>query len=559
MTASEEVALASASGTRKLSLETMALPLVSGQTPLTSPTVPIEVQRFLEQEDAFLRHEEPEQISRTFTAVSSWEEVAKEMISRKIIKGTDRSRVIVDRRSQNDRELSLRDVVLSAALEGSLQPARAEHLMRLMTLPYAAQFTKLLVSRSASLSITTEDAADYYYHLKLPMAAIRTNCVGPLLRSEVLEGGTEEHVAALQRAQSEFGPCECWSVCLVAPPMGDQKAPDIAQCVHTHLGWESGCLTPATCMSHGYKAPSGALVGCYVDDYAQVAALDQRMPSPYSADEVADQAEESHSRMLGAYRQAAIETKKAKATKDEKSATIWGASLDGSRRVVSANPQKRKLLVLATLAVCRENLVAPALVQILIGHWQHHLAFNRACMCVVDRTYAWLRSSYVGTKVARTRKWLTRQVRDELLGLCLLAPVMCQHLDIPVSEYLVATDATIKKGAVVLSRLTSPSQAAFLWLACDKPTSRMTFIPDVGSASGSTDKFILRLPPQSDEAVNSFIRTSQFHAASSYVFKTEAHINRQEMLAWLSGLRVLARHQLAKRRRVIVLLTPRSP
>eukprot|EP00971_Amphidinium_carterae_P166168 3293584-Amphidinium_carterae.1 len=203
------------------------------------------------------------------------------------------------------------------------------------------------------------------------------------------------------------------------------------------------------------------------------------------------------------------------------------------------------------MAVCAEKLVAPAVVQVLIGHWQHHLAFNRACMCVVDRTYAWLRSSYVGDKVARKRKWLTRQVRDELIGLCILAPLMCQHLDTPLSEYLVATDATIKKGAVVLSKLTSPCQAAFLWHACDRPTSRMTFVPDMGGLDERDDKFILRLPPQADEAVNAFIRTSQFHGASSYSFKSEAHINRQEMLAWLSGLRVIARHQLGQRKRII--------
>eukprot|EP00971_Amphidinium_carterae_P136258 2699960-Amphidinium_carterae.1 len=229
---------------------------------------------------------------------------------------------------------------------------------------------------------------------------------------------------------------------------------------------------------------------------------------------------------------------------------IWGALLDGVARTVCADPQKRRLLVLATLAVCEAKLVAPAVLQILVGHWQHQLAYRRTFMCVLDRTYTWLRSSYVGEKVSRKRKWLTRQVRDELLGLCVLAPLMSCRLDTPMSEFLVATDATIRKGAVVTSRLSSPSQAAFLWRASDQPVSKMTFVPTL-ECNRDDDKFVLRVPPQINEALNAFVCSSQFRAASSYTFKSEAHINRQEMLAWLSGLRFVVRHKLARGRRVV--------
>eukprot|EP00971_Amphidinium_carterae_P165812 3286630-Amphidinium_carterae.1 len=324
--------------------------------------------------------------------------------------------------------------------------------------------------------------------------------------------------------------------------MGDQKAPDIAQCVHMHLGWEAGALCESTCMSHGYPAPPGPVwIGAYVDDYAQVAVLDDRLPGPWSSVEVSKQADERHQKMLGAYESARIERKVAKATKDQESGTIWGAALDSQSRTVSADPTKRRLLVLATLAVCEAQLVAPAVVQVLVGHWQYHLAFNRTCMCVLDRTYTWLRSSYVGDRVAKKRKWLTRQVRDELMGLCVLAPFLVQHLDTPISECLVATDATTSRGAVVTSRLTSPSQAAFLFQACDRPVSKMEFVPALQRDKLEQDKYVLRLPPLADDAVNSFIRTSQFHVAASYAFKTAAHINRQELLAWLSGLRCYVR------------------
>eukprot|EP00971_Amphidinium_carterae_P023264 458972-Amphidinium_carterae.1 len=215
MSLSDEIALACASGTRKLTADTMALPTISGQTPLVVPTVPVEVELALAREGGFQNPTLPSQISRTYTSISSWPEISGEMIARRLVtllppketchfngrrvtaglfgvekKGTHRSRVIVDRRAQNDLELNLRDVVLTLALQGEIEPDRAAYLLRLMTLPYAAQFTKLLMTRTSRLAISTEDAADYYYHLKLPLAAVRTNCVGPLLSSEDLAEGS---------------------------------------------------------------------------------------------------------------------------------------------------------------------------------------------------------------------------------------------------------------------------------------------------------------------------------------------------------------------------------
>eukprot|EP00971_Amphidinium_carterae_P064471 1277065-Amphidinium_carterae.1 len=577
---SAEMVLAGISCAQQLTPSNMALPNVSGETPLVSPTVPVEVERMLSDDETFRCAQEPERVPRTFTSVSSWSAVAREMIHRKLVtllpprmtphlrgrritagifgvdkKGTERKRVIIDRRVQNSREVSLREAVLKAAIRGELPVERAEHLMRLMTLPYAGQFTKLLMSKAATLALTTEDAADYYYHLKLPPAAVRTNCVGPLLASDQLAEGTDDERALLQRATQEWGHHDQWSLCLVAPPMGDQKAPDIAQLVHCHIGWEAQCLTSRTCMSHGHPAPSGPVwMGCYVDDFAQVAVVDSELPEPWGEIAVRADAEEKHSKMLGAYARANIERKEAKATKNESKGLVWGALLDGAQRTVSADPRKRRALVHATVAVCEAKWVAPAVIQTLVGHWQYHLTFRRAFMCILAKTYVWLRSSYIGSKVSSVQKRLTRQVRDELLGLCVMAPLMVTHLDVPFSEHVVATDATTQRGAVVTTKMTCPAQAAMLWRAGDRPISRMTFVPTVHGQQANEDLFALQLPPPVDHAVNAFVQTSQFHAGSSYVFHSQAHINRQEMLAWASGLRFMARHRLASQRRLFCIV-----
>eukprot|EP00971_Amphidinium_carterae_P283968 5638039-Amphidinium_carterae.1 len=106
---------------------------------------------------------QPDKLAKTYTAVSSWHLVAKELLRRNLAtlippkegvhfrgkrvsaglfgvkkKGTLKSRVIVDRRSQNCRERGLRAVVLNKIMSGALSPTRGAHLIRLMTLPYFA-------------------------------------------------------------------------------------------------------------------------------------------------------------------------------------------------------------------------------------------------------------------------------------------------------------------------------------------------------------------------------------------------------------------------------------
>eukprot|EP00971_Amphidinium_carterae_P079295 1568903-Amphidinium_carterae.3 len=70
--------------TQELTPTSMALPLISAQTPLKVPTVPEEVQAVLEQEGAFMLPDQPAVLARTFTSVSSWPQVAAELLRRKL-------------------------------------------------------------------------------------------------------------------------------------------------------------------------------------------------------------------------------------------------------------------------------------------------------------------------------------------------------------------------------------------------------------------------------------------------------------------------------------------
>eukprot|EP00971_Amphidinium_carterae_P197812 3925698-Amphidinium_carterae.1 len=229
------------------------------------------------------------------------------------------------------------------------------------------------MSGQSRLAVTTEDASDYYYGLELPFSLVRTNTVGPLnfqlLYSKHLADGSSEEACVLQSSVKQWGSFDAWSVALVAPPMGDVKAPDIAQCVHSHTSQQAHVLAKDSWMAHGSRAPNGPRwCGCYVDDFSQIAVTDDRLPDPFSTACVTDSeaADQAHENLLGAYRTAHIERKVAKATKDEPTATVWGALLDGPSKRASTAPDKRRILVLATLEACRMTRLPPRLIQVLL-------------------------------------------------------------------------------------------------------------------------------------------------------------------------------------------------
>eukprot|EP00971_Amphidinium_carterae_P195780 3885030-Amphidinium_carterae.4 len=94
-------------------------------------------------------------------------------------KGSPDARLIIDCRSQNSREVSLRIALAGLFAQGKITLAKLQELTRLCTLPYVGQFSRLMLSSSSTWSICTEDAKGYYYLMRLPWACQITNTLGP--------------------------------------------------------------------------------------------------------------------------------------------------------------------------------------------------------------------------------------------------------------------------------------------------------------------------------------------------------------------------------------------
>eukprot|EP00971_Amphidinium_carterae_P043171 849118-Amphidinium_carterae.1 len=144
--------------------------------------------------------------------------------------------------------------------------------------------------------------------------------------------------------------------------------------------------------------------------------------------------------------------------------------------------------------------------------------------------------------------------------LCILAPpIMHTQLDRPISSRVLATDATVLKGAVVSADLCSASQAGFLWRASDRANYQMEFVPAVVRAMEGEDPltqplFTLKFPYRDDPALTAFVECTQFVQGPKFRFDREAHMNRQELAAWLVGIRFALTHGGGRDERLLCLL-----
>ena len=85
----------------------------------------------------------------------------------------------------------------------------------------------------------------------------------------------------------------------------------------------------------------------------------------------------------------------------------------------------------------------PATLVTLLGYWTHALLFRRAGFSVLQDAHVAARDP------SRGPIRLSQAVRTELLLLACLHPLLCSDLRAPVSGTIVATDATLTRGAAV--------------------------------------------------------------------------------------------------------------
>ena len=298
--------------------------------------------------------------------------------------GSEKVRVIIDRRRRNHLERGLPQVVWEHDANEETSEEEALLHQRLMAFPHGAQFCDLVLSAGASLSIDADDAADYYHLLRWPRARWTETLVGrPASGAALLAAGARDDddrtLENLGDAVREWG--------LICPAMGDQKAAHAAQAVHQWSLLGHGALYSKEWLTFGYAPPPGRhWHGVYQDDRVLVSVVPR---DESEAQRVLQEAAARTHDVERVYEEVGIVKKAAKSVRGASAATVWGAALDGARGDVGAPVDKASALATLTLRVVQKGLCSRRLLARVVGTWVHHLSFRRCGLSILSSVFAW--------------------------------------------------------------------------------------------------------------------------------------------------------------------------
>eukprot|EP00971_Amphidinium_carterae_P319230 6345207-Amphidinium_carterae.3 len=443
--------------------------------------------------------------------------------------GSDRLRLIIDRRRKNATEQGLRKGLLQVHELGLVEADRFACLMRHMTLPHASQFTDLLLPRRCHFLMNLMDCKDFFYLLRMPLAATWSTPVGlpvPRARFRDLDLAADSVHCNLD----EDTTCTLF---LRAPAMGDLKSVEIAQAAHSATLIRGG-MTDRQWLSFQSAPPADRLwQGCYVDDYFQGIAV----PAPNYEEMKEARAKLvalSDSRLQATcreYDKAEFVIKHSKSQLQRTHAVVWGGEIQSEQGWVAGSREKMRRLLLATkrLLEQRSCWVPVILIERLIGHWVHQLTFQRLGMSLISDLYRLLHGRRLGQK----RVKLSKGAQDELLILLSLWPLFTCDLRRPPARVITATDATTQRGGVVMGPLVA-EEATWIW-------ARLPRRP--GATSWLSPEGVLEMASRSapDVLLEEFINSQKLTVALNFKFRYEQHINIQEAVAVRSALKLLTR------------------
>eukprot|EP00971_Amphidinium_carterae_P133606 2646129-Amphidinium_carterae.1 len=535
-----------------LSASNMALPDRAAEIELTWPRVPRAFEQILRTPGIFDldRESQPLALPRFHMAVSSWPEVACKLWSSGLIclrkcdgdsvgqraglfgvprKGSCQVRMICDRRQRNCVERSMLDVLAEVAVKEEWDMSRFLFLRRLCLLPHPSQFAELMAPGDASVLGSSEDATDYFHLIKAPECRIGETIVGwPLYRHELSSDMLTDPVRGAGGSDALHFNCHMLSV-----PMGDQKSMDVAQMLHVwSLVSRKILRADENWMSYRYKAPSGPhWGGCYCDDLGLVSIMSEYLEGALNLSSGALLKEHRLfvARARDAYTEVGIIRKESKAVECAEEVSMWGSVISSKRQDVGGDLTKQRQLVGATVRVAHRQSLTVGQMEKLVGCWTFHLLYQRCSLCLLSAVYRWLEHRRcLRPKGASFR--ITREVRDELIGLVTFWSLCRSSYTDAIYEKLICTDATTSWGGAVDTTL-DIDQAVWLW-----SRRRGHHYPVAGSVEEMMDgaAAILR-----DPNLEELVGCLSFQETLRYKFRKEQHINVLEGHAWKSALKAL--------------------
>ena len=406
--------------------------------------------------------------------------------------------------------------VLSAGILGADKKSGAQRLLldrrpqnaieeRLvgLSLPFAGDFVRFELGPSEVIRTSLRDGKDQYYVLRPDDARVAWQAFGQPVDSDWFPDDAIDGAPWLQP-------------CFLGLMQGDHNAADIAEAVGRAILCDSGAfpvddLMPAGRGPRMRRAPGQgvALVSdLYIDDAAVIAMSSPHIRSPCAQRTAA---------ATKALRDAGVEVHAEKGHDDALDGAVWGGAF--YRHIVSAERQRLCEIDVLSWSVACGDVVVPSHLSTLLGYWSHACLFRRAGFAVLQDAYETARDPSPGPVP------LKQSVRTELLLLSCLLPLLSSDLRAPVCSSVVATDATVTRGAAVAATV-SPDVARRLFAGADFRGSDAHLVDRIDL---SDEDAALPADPEFAAALAQW----QWRVTAAYDMESD-HINAQELRVFVN-------------------------
>lgn len=350
-------------------------------------------------------------------------------------------------------------------------------------LPAGDLLTGLYVPRGHTILGSITDRKDFYHQAAVSPERAQQNCLPFHYDVNLFEGSSafEElfaREAAAPKRREDRGDMlgvESRRSLLISDEVypafrsllqGDHLGVEFALSAHSSLLEDVGLLNGDVRISGNHPFPSGNEVqGLVIDDFFSLSV------HPCGADPKLSASQRSFDKAIEAYDKEDVLGSKEKDIQVSRHFKVVGAEVNGSEKAVSrgsvtvgAPVQKRLAMTLLSLRAAALPVISKSFAAQLAGNWTSIFLYRRCLTCLLSKIYEY--SSKPGAAEEDVFE-LTRAAANELVLSSVFSFVACSDLSVGFHNKIYATDASIRKGAVV-SREVPSDIARAVWLSGDK-------------------------------------------------------------------------------------------
>ena len=285
---------------------------------------------------------------------------------------------------------------------------------------------------------------------------------------------------------------------------GDHLGVEFACCAHAQMLEEAGCHCAMNrlCAHHAILHNS-PVTGLVIDDFFVVSAEDR--PSARGSDFLGkSKSSEVLEQAKAAYKREGIIGSDDKEVQNAWKFKVIGAEVNSctelvDKGLVSLGAPGDKRLGLCMLSALIANLpyTTDALHASLVGSWISVLLYRRPMMSHINKLFKVVSSPEDAGSTPKLHV-LPRGAAEELLVLACLGPLAASNLAAPFSDRVYASDASTRKGGLVVATIT-PDLSKMLWRTSNKKVKNLALQSRTASLHRIHDASFEELEEEDDQ------------------------------------------------------------